>query len=138
MEQRDYLLRQIEQFGRVLGKMIADLIQLRSQGAVNEYLASLDLERKAGLHQDIDELLDIPAENLISVLTSEKKLSNAMLGELADLLMRIAGNHDAEPVDKHRIKGIYQRCVILYQYLDKEDNTFSFERQEKIEWLRNQ
>ena len=36
MQQEDWLIRQINQLGRVLGKILSDLLGLKTQGRVSE------------------------------------------------------------------------------------------------------
>lgn len=66
MEQEDYLKRQIDQLGRVLGKILADLMELKAQGQVGGGMEAASQALKNELGLNIDELTTIPAEKFIT------------------------------------------------------------------------
>ena len=41
MKQNDYFLKQIDNLGRILGKILADLLSLKSQGEVIEIMENI-------------------------------------------------------------------------------------------------
>lgn len=56
MEQRDYLQKQIDQLGRVLGKLLADLIGLKNQGEISEGIEIISQKLKDELDLDLESL----------------------------------------------------------------------------------
>ena len=56
MEQRDFLQKQIDQLGRVLGKLLADLIGLQNQGEVSEGIEITSQKLKDELDLDLESL----------------------------------------------------------------------------------
>ncbi len=75
MKQDDYFLNQIDILGRVLGKIIADLLQLKSKGQVMEGIEVASEALKSELDLDINDLLLLPIEKLIAVLQNKNKLN---------------------------------------------------------------
>lgn len=132
MEQEDYLKRQIDQLGRVLGKILTGLL-----GFVNKGQASLGIEianqsLKTELDLNIEELDDLKNDSFIKKLKSEKNFTNENLSQLAEILFLTADNkHDK---DKRRI---YLKCLTVYEYLEKAEKTYSFGRQMKINHIKN-
>ena len=60
MEQRDYIKRQIEQIGILLGRMLSTLIGLRSGGDTGSAIQQICGELKDELDLDIDMLASAP------------------------------------------------------------------------------
>lgn len=90
MEQRDYLQKQIDQLGQVLGKILSDLLGLKTQGQINEGIELTNQALKKQLDLDIEELISISTDNLINILKTEKNISTENMDKLAELLLLIA------------------------------------------------
>ena len=58
MVRRDYLQKQIDLLGRVLGKILSDLLGLKSVGEIMEGIDSSYLALKEELNLDLEELID--------------------------------------------------------------------------------
>lgn len=130
MVQQDYFMRQIDQLGRVLGKILSDIIGIKQKGQT-----SLDFEFayqifKSELDIDIDKLLTIPNNDFINILKNKKGFNNENLDKLADIFWEIADNNEQS-------KYICKKCLIIYEYLEKTETTYSFDRNFKIERLKN-
>jgi len=136
VEQRDYLKRQIDQLGQVLGKILADLLGLKSKGQTTEAIEISGQILKNELGYDFDELLEIPAEDLIIDLQKNKKLNLENFNSLAEILLLIADDLNEEQPGNDKSKNLYNRCLIVYEFLNKADSTYSFERRLRIERLK--
>lgn len=129
MEQQDYLKRQIDQIGRVLGKVLAGVIGLKNNGQLNDGIEITNQTLKSELDIDIYRLIQIPNEEFVDTLKSTKGFSNENLGKLAEILLIVAEN-------RHVLdKNIYEKSLILFEYIDKEENVYSLDRQWKIEQI---
>lgn len=137
MEQRDYLLRQIDQLGRVLGKILADLLGLKNQGHISEGIAVADQTIRKELDLDIDALTSIPTEKFIETLQEDKKLSNDNFDKLGDILFLLAEELDDKGTDSEKKKKLFEKTLAIYEHLDKTDSTYSFDRHLKIEKIKN-
>lgn len=87
MEQRDYIKRQIEQIGILLGRMLSTLIGLRSGGDTGSAIQQICGELKDKLDLDIDMLASADAETVIKELQTK--------GFDYDLLIRLRGVIDS-------------------------------------------
>jgi len=125
-------MRQFDQVGQVLGKILSDLLGLKSQGKVNDGIEIVNQVLKENLDLDIQKLLNIQLDDFINTLKTEKGFNNESLDKLADILTIIAENRQNK--DK---KMLYERCLIIYEYLEKTENVYSVDRKWKIEQIKN-
>lgn len=132
MEQQDHLKKQIDQLGRVLGKILSDLLGLKNQGQINDGIEITNQALKGELDLDMQALIDIQTDNFINTLKIEKNFNNENLDKLADVLLLIADNKQ----DKDK-KMLYEKCLTIYEYLEKTENVYSLDRQWKIERIKN-
>jgi len=131
MEHHDYIKRQIDQLGRILGKILSDLLDLKNQGQVNDGIEVSIQALKDELDLDLQELIAIQTNYFIDVLKSEKGFTNGNLNKLADILLFIADNRQGN--DK---KLLLNKCLTIYEYLEKADKVYSFDRRGKIERIK--
>jgi hypothetical protein len=131
MEQQDFLKRQIDQIGRILGKILADFIGLKNKGLINEGIELTSQSLKSELDLDVDGLITIPTDQFISTLIRKKNLTNGSLHKLAEMLLLIADSR------QENTKKLYEKCITIYEYLEKVENVYSLDRQWKIERIKN-
>ena len=132
MEQQDYLKRQIDQIGLVLGRMLSDLLGLKSKGKLNNGIEIASQIFKSELDIDINELMDIPANDFIKILTTKKKYTNENLDKLAEIFLLIAEHGENTEWNKK----LYEKCLTIHEYLEENDTIFSLERKSKIYKLK--
>lgn len=132
MEQRDYLKKQIDQFGQVLAKIFSDLLGLKNSGQINTGIEITSQALKNELDIDIQALLDIPTDNFIDTLTSQKNLTNDNLDKLAEILLLIADNRQGDNI------RLYEKCLTIYEYLESVENIYSLDRQWKMKRIKNE
>ena len=131
LEKQDYLMMQIEQLGRVLGKILADLFGLKSSGnistAYENVRESLILE------------LDIDFEKLIYMTDSEFKdhisdclfKSPKLYAQLAQLFIETAKIQ----YDGFKRLKLSEKALLLLNMEIQETKTFSLSNQSKIREL---
>jgi hypothetical protein len=137
LQEEDWLIRQINLLGRVLGKILADLIGLKTQGHISEGIEAAEQTLKNELDLNIDDLTSIPTEKFIKTLQEGKKLSDDNFDKLADIFFLIAEELDQSGTNNKKKKKLYDRSLIIYEYLDKTGSTYSFDRHYKIEKIKN-
>jgi len=135
MEQRDYLMRQIEQLARVLGKVLFDLLGLKNRGKISESIETTTRSLISELDIDLEKLVSIKRDELIDTLISQMRFNNGNLEILAEILMQ-TGDNFYEINNAHKGESFCQTSLLIYEYLEKSDNTYSFERKEKVEKLK--
>lgn len=132
MEQEDYLQRQIDQLGRVLGKLLSNLLALKNKGQTSIGIEIADQTLKQQLDLNIQEIIDIKTADLIKILKAEKNFTNEYLAQLAEILYVLA---DDSP-DNNK-KRIYVKCLTIYEYLENTEKTYSFDRQMRIKQIKS-
>ena len=130
MEQRDYLMKQVEQLALVLKKLLSTLLPGNNPGM--ETTASVNQEFAENLGYDLDQLLAIDDARWIEVLQNIPQLSPANLEKLAELLLAIG---EGNPTGENR--GLYRKSLLIYRHLEKSEKTWSFERNAKIDKIES-
>ncbi len=133
MEQRDFIQKQIDKLGRVLGEILIRLLGQKSSSNINEVINSANQTLKYELDFDVKELVSIETENLIDFLKVGKHLSNENLDKLAEILLIIA---DIKYNDIEKPEMLYKQCLTILLYLEKVESTYSFDRHLKIERIK--
>lgn len=136
MEQRDYLMRQIEQAGRVLGKVLANLTGLKNQGKVREGIDQTEQTLQNELDLSIEALKGIPVDRLIHALLENERIYPENFEILADLFVELGEGYDQQNLQEES-KPLYQRALVLYEHVDKAGSAFSFHRHSKIQQLKH-
>ena len=129
--QRDYLMIQIEQLGKVLGKILADLLGIRSFEKSDQY----DIVKEqlySELDLNMDELIFRNNEEFMKII-SEKLVNNIMLYEKFSDILSKAG--DFYNVDSAKRKQYYSKSLLLLQEIVSQTQTFSVDLHTKISSL---
>jgi hypothetical protein len=134
MRQEDYLLKQIDQLGQVLARLIGSILGLKNQGKETEIVSLVDKTLKNELDIDLSRLISIPKGRLIETIKQNKEISNENLDRLADILTEIAN------VEQNKvIQNLYFEHILeIYKYVEKNDKTYSLERYQKMERIKNE
>ena len=135
MPQEDHLKKQIDQLGRVLGKILADLIGHKAQGQIIAEPEAIYSLLKDAL--DIDDLLAIPIAELMTTLLSNNKFNNDNFEKLADILFLMAEEVDQGNKLNLMKNKLFERSLIIYEYLNKSSMTYSLERHLKMVKIKN-
>jgi hypothetical protein len=135
MVYKDYIMLQIEQFARALGKAFFSLIGLKKQGRVSESIEFTSRSLISELDIDLDHLVTLSKDELIGTLTSTAGFDHANMDRLAKILMQ-TGDSYYTLNDTDRGKRFSQASLFIYEYLEEQDKTYSIDRREKIEKLK--
>ena len=136
MVRRDYLQKQIDLLGRVLGKILSDLLGLKSVGVIMEGIDSSYLALKEELNLDLEELIELSNEDFIQKLQTENKFSSESLEKLAEIMLVIADKTYSEDNSTEKSLKMYIKCIALFHYVEKIESTYSIERNKKIEQIK--
>jgi hypothetical protein len=137
MQQEDYLKRQIDQLGRALGKILADLLGSGSGGKSFDGMESANHALMGELGMDIKDLTIIPIEKFIQTLQENTKFSHDNLDKLAEIFFLLAEEHDMQGKDPKEKRNFYQRSLTIYNYLDNNSLTYSFVRHLRMEQIKS-
>jgi len=130
MEQKDYILREIEKIGQML---LGIMGRLRKKKNRKEYhagltLANQEFAEEAGLSLDMLARMD-PA-SLDAFFDNHPELNVPNQELLAELLTDIGEEISDEP-EYYLMQALY-----ILERIDRKEKTFSMERAAKIEYLR--
>jgi hypothetical protein len=135
MEQRDYLMRQIEQLGEVLAVMLARLLGIKQKSDASLGLEELRQTYKSELDLDVEELIRIPKEEIIESFLKKNKLMEHHLETIAELLQVTGENlirYDRVEEGNH----VLGQSLYILEYLQTTGKIYSINRVMKIEYLK--
>ena len=128
MIEKDYVQRMIEALSKVLGELLGldppvGLVHIDE--AFSEYLKI-----------DGEWLEDLPEESFLETLQKEKRLNVGQLEFLAELLIR-QGLFCYEMNEFSKAKSKLNKALIIFDFVEKEQALFSFERQDTLLKINN-
>jgi hypothetical protein len=132
MEQEDYIKRQIDQLGRVLGKMLAGLTGLKTGGLAGDGIETAGRALKDELDLDIDDLVSIPADELVKILQTRRNMNSDNFEKLADILLLLAGEFENKMTSNPEKLKLYKSSLAILRHVDETSSTYSLDRHEKI------
>lgn len=135
MHKRDYLVKQIEEFAKVMSILLG-LKRDENYPKVSELISE---SVKKYTSTDIDYIESLIDEHLIDLLTSEKKLNDEQLKILADLLFE-KGEYYFNAQQNADIKlnsiNCYKKSYIIYLFLKEQATlTYSLDMHYKLDFL---
>ncbi|MBN1388317.1 MAG: hypothetical protein JW965_07715 [Bacteroidales bacterium] len=131
MEQRDYILREIEKISVMLLGMLGKYKRIMSEKQFEQERAMIDNELKEAGELSIDKLLSFTEEEIISFIDQNKGFDQGNMELLADLLIAFAKNlHENESIN------LIKKAVLILEHIDSKTKTFSLERSLKINCLK--
>jgi hypothetical protein len=135
MKQRDFLKAQIEQFAKVLARIVSDFLRLKSSGNLSYHITTTNQKIKTQLDIDIDEILVFDEKALKDYLEI-KKTAPELLEILSDYLTEIGKLKLTDnPADAERY---LRKSVSLLSVADDFSKAVSLKRihqKEIIEYL---
>lgn len=128
-------MRQIEQAGKVLAKVMADLTGLKNQGKLYEGIEQAEQSLRDELNLSIENLTGIRLDQLIHALMEKEHMFAENFEQLADLLVEVAEGYQQQG-SLEKSKALYQRALVLYEYVDEAGSAFSFNRHSKMQKIK--
>ena len=126
-------MQQIEQLGRVLGKLYADLLGLNNDGRINQGMENTDRDLSGALDLDIHKMMGEPAHLLIDQLKEKGTFSKENVDKICDII--ILTSHGLEPSNPERAKRL-NWCLDALELLEKSSSDYSMDRHSKINEVR--
>jgi hypothetical protein len=117
--------------GRILGKILANLLNLKSQGEVKELMEITSQSLKGELDLDLSELMNISNIDLVNFLREEKKFTNEHMAKIAEIL-----NELGFVIDNEFKTHVLEKSLTLFEYLNHTSLTYSHDRITKMEKIR--
>ncbi len=132
MLKRDYLVKQFEEFGKIM----AILLGLKRDGLFPELLEELNAATKKYTAMEISFVESIENTDLLRVLTQEKKLNDEQLKILGDLVFEKAEYYSKTGTSQLQSDNCYKKALLIYSFLKEHATiTYSLDVHYKIELL---
>jgi hypothetical protein len=131
MRQDDYFLRQIDILGRILGKILTDLLKKKSSGEIMDSVEVTAQALNSELDIDLNSLLLVGNENLVEFLKTEKKFGDQHLEKMAELFFILG-----QDIKNEKALLYLEKSVTIYEYLNKTSSTYSLDRIHKIDKIK--
>lgn len=132
MYQKDYLLRMIA----TLMKFLGEVLGLIKKGDLKKASDQLEDGYNIFLREDSLFFKNIPEDKLTQNLLKEHNYTNGHLEILAELFNAEA-ELDLAKGEKSDCLEFSRKALLLFEFVDNEQKTYSAERLDKMEVLRN-
>lgn len=126
MQQRDFLRDQIEQMGKVLGKVVAEFLDLKLKGDVNNAIEVTRQQLNSQLDLDINKLVLLSRDELEAFLL-ERQFTDLHMDLLAKLLFEVGCAYKTKENPTQSLSYL-QGTQRLIQLAEKHSSTFTFDR----------
>ena len=131
MFQKDYILRMIE----MIGDLIAALLGLIKKGDLEQAEKILERGYLELLRRDASFFQLIPKEQLTDKLLEDHHYTNGHLEVLSELFFAEATLSEARN-KLHNSLIYYEKSLVLLDFLEQEDKTWSAKREERKNLLK--
>ena len=128
MERRDLIQDEIEQLGRVLGKIVATFLGMKSQGNVQAGMETAEQQLQSHLDLDVNKLLQLEGRDLIDYLQG-LRFTTDHLEDLSTYLLE-SGRDQLADCDPEAVLRV-QKAMELLDIADELSKTASLERMGK-------
>lgn len=130
MEQKDFILREIEKISVMLQYLIGKFVPAKTiqEQQTTEELINIELKEKYG--NDLNYVINLNQSEFDTEFTKNKGFTFDNIELLADLLFTL-GNNELSKNPEY-----LQKALELYTYIDKKSKTYSFERVNKMDVLK--
>jgi len=126
MYQKDYILRMVE----MIGDLIAALLGLIKKGNLEQAEKILERGYYELLRRDASFFQLIPKEQLTDKLLGEHHYTNGHLEVLSELFFAEATLSEAQK-KLNDSRTYYEKSLVLLEFLEQEDKTWSAKREER-------
>lgn len=128
MIQKDFIQRMIEQISQVLGLLMGMDVPKEKIQVINEAY-------ETWLKTNPDYLRQLTPDNIVEVLVRGKGYTVEQIEFLAELMAE-EGKAEAEMGNRVVAADLLRKTLVLFEYVEVEQQLFSFERMGKIGEIR--
>jgi len=132
MYKRDYFIKQIEEFSKVL----AVILGLKREGRLSDLDELIHSSSVKYTSTEIEYVETLDNEFLIETLTTDKKLNDDQLKMLADLLFEKAEYYLKTNSPTNQANNCYKKSLLIYSFLKSHATlNYSLDMHYKLEIL---
>ncbi len=132
MEQKDYVEKEIEKLSLILNKLLSKIIKSNKTESLNHIAEEVNTTLIDKFNLNNIEFDEINPDDLIEILLNKKEINPLHLEDLANIFYNLAKTSTNQTK-----KNTFKNCLIIYNYLEKSEGNFSFERNQKINDIKN-
>ncbi len=126
--ERDYIMRHVEQLGKVMARIVETFLRLKSNTQVFQGIEVANQQMKDELDIDIDYLLELDRAALKAYLL-KRNITATNFETLSDYLRGVA-EHKLS-TDQKEAETYLTQAITLLELADEVSATYSFERMDK-------
>ena len=134
MERRDILKEQIEQMGKLLGKLLATFLRLKSQASLSTAIDSSQQQMKDEAGIDVESMLEMKPETLSQFLKGSQ-FTDRHLEIVAEYFASV-GKAKLEQQERDGITYL-QKSIAILEHIELSTRTASLTRIETKQDLQN-
>jgi hypothetical protein len=127
MEQRDYILREIEKISTLILGMLGRLKAISSPKQFEQEREALFGEFKEVTGLSIDDILAADPGQVRDLLTDKRGFNLSNIDSLADLLYEFSYTLEADESSQ-----CIQKAIMLLEWLAMEEKTFNLDRERRL------
>src|ERR1035437_9310693 len=134
MEQKDYLMREVEKIGMILSAIGQRIFGGKGNTSItleNQFKDAKDMLFN-GANFDIDEFLNSTVEDSNKYISEFSGFNNDNIELLAKYLFQIGSSNKSEDSKKY-----LEKALQLFELCNLQDKTYSFEREINIKTIKN-
>jgi hypothetical protein len=135
MNAHEYLKKQIDELTALLKKLILLVTSLKDSEEVDDSIEKVSQGLLELINMSLEEIINSPIEQFITSITIDNKMNNFNLDLLADLFFHLGHLYEKQ-AEKEPAKRLFNRSLLIYHYLLKIENDFSYERHIRIKELK--
>jgi len=128
-------MQQIEQMGQVLARLLSKLHGIRNKGKAGLSIEEIRQTYMDELDLPLELIMNAPTGAIIEMLTGRVKYLDSHLDKMGDILRETAGLCEISG-DGKSARNLYEKSLVIFEYLQSSSNSFSMERMIKIDELR--
>jgi hypothetical protein len=132
MEQKDYILREIQKISILLRYLLGKILPVKSFEEIKKINEEINQEFLKNLGYDLEALVNISKNKFDEEFGSNKGFNLENIELLADLL------YNASVKSTDTKQKVLKKSLELYEYVNETGKTFSFEREIKIGKIKNE
>lgn len=134
MEQKDYMLREIEKIGKIISAIRRKLFGGNDNPEIitEQEKTELNVMLLEEINFDLEKFLNLDFDESIEYLNSFEGFNTENIESLAELISQIAFADKSEQSKKNLGKALQ-----LYELVILQSKTFSFDREMKIQMIKN-
>ena len=132
-EQKDFLMRQIEELGQVLAEILSSILSLKNIGNDTNTYITIQESFSEELDIDLEQMILLSDRDFITFISDTFFDNPKILEILANILYEAAGQ-STNLINK---KNYAEKSLFLFDRSAEKEKIFSFSHQTKINSIKN-